>query len=235
MSQESTPADPNKGLKIAITVVAVILVAVAIWLAWLFLTDDDTTAPAPPDTTTTAPATPTPTSTEQTPTSSPSADATTTDPTPDGTTPADTQEPQEPAPTGEPEPVEPEPGPAQTHAWEGKATFAHFTAELRQDDGEQVIDGKAGLPVTVCMTSEPSPGHSMTVWLESWYLETSTGAIQLPHSPGLYEPAFPEESVLQEGDCVDGFLTFDMVEVQVDWVNLVYSNELGDRAVWQFH
>lgn len=228
MSSGSTPAHPNRGMKIAIIVVALALVAAAVWLAWLFLADDDTTEPAPPVTTTT-PVTPTEAPTEQPPTQDPT-------PSPTETTseaPEAPEEPQEPAPSDEPAPVEP--GPAQTLAWEGKATFEHFTAELRQDDGEQMIDGKAGLPVTVCMTSEPAPGHSMTVWLESWYLETSTGAIQLPHSPGQYEPAFPEESVLQAGDCVDGFLTFDMVEVQVDWVNLVYSNELGNRAVWQFH
>lgn len=130
-----------------------------------------------------------------------------------------------------------EPAAGQTMMWEGKASFEHFTVELLQDEpGEDttMIEGKAGLPVEVCVAKSLNGTDAVRVSLEPWTLEDSVGNVQNPQGGG-YEPAFPAESQLGVGECVQGFLTFDYASEDSDFANLVYENGLGDRAVWQFH
>ena len=44
-------------------------------------------------------------------------------------------------------------------AWEGKATFEHFTVEVLRDTGDgEMIEGKAGLPVEVCVVKALDDG-----------------------------------------------------------------------------
>ncbi|GAB3819510.1 hypothetical protein GCM10028820_23600 [Tessaracoccus terricola] len=163
---------------------------------------------------------------------SPADEAPTRDPDP-GTT-----APQTPA-TSAPEQTSPtpaSPAPGQTMMWQGRATFDNFTVELLEDTGEgEMIEGKAGLPIEVCVTKALEAGQPSRVSLEPWHLEDSNGNVQRPQVPGAYEPAFPAEGSYGEGECVSGYLTFDLITEPVDYVELVYANGLGDRAVWQFH
>lgn len=213
----------STGTKAGIWVLAVALVAVVGLVAYLALNRtpaDPTPQPSPSISPTPAATTPSPSS----------------DPEP---TVEPTNEPAEPEPT-EPVPVteeEPTPAPAQTLMWQGLATFEHFTVELQEDsgDGPEVPEGKAVLPVEVCLVKALDDGDTARISLDPWSLEDSSGSVQRPQVPGSYEPAFPTEGTYSVGECASGYLTFDLVTDSVDWVNLVYSNGLGDRAVWQFH
>lgn len=150
------------------------------------------------------------------------------------TSPAPTGVGTEASATSAPEQTAPAPG--QTMMWQGRATFDNFTVELLEDTGDgEMIEGKAGLPIEVCVTKALEEGRPTRVSLEPWLLEDSNGNTQRPQVPGAYEPAFPAEGTYGEGECVSGYLTFDLITDQVDYVELVYANGLGDRAVWQFH
>lgn len=165
-------------------------------------------------------------------------------PTPSGTgtvvtspAPTDTQAPSTSAPEqSSPAPEQSSPAPGQTMMWQGRATFDNFTVELLEDTGDgEMVEGKAGLPIEVCVTKALEEGRPTRVSLEPWHLEDSNGNVQRPQVPGAYVPAFPEDGTYGEGECVSGYLTFDLITDQVDYVELVYANGLGDRAVWQFH
>lgn len=136
-----------------------------------------------------------------------------------------------------PGPSKASPATAQTMMWEGRATFEHFTVEVLQDDADpdaSMIEDKAGLLVEVCVTKGTDGTDGAPISSEPWTLQDSDGNVQVPQQGG-YEPAFPEETRLPVGKCARGFLTFDYVSVESDFANLVYENDLGDRAVWQFH
>ena len=152
-----------------------------------------------------------------------------------GTTAASPAAPGTGAPTTS-APEQTKPAPGQTMMWQGRATFDNFTVELLEDTGDgEMVEGKAGLPIEVCVTKALEEGQPTRVSLEPWLLEDSNGNTQRPQVPGAYEPAFPAEGTYGEGECVSGYLTFDLITEPVDYVELVYANGLGDRAVWQFH
>ncbi|TRY19943.1 hypothetical protein FOJ82_03425 [Tessaracoccus rhinocerotis] len=194
-------------MRTVVVLLTVALAAMLAVLAFLFLAPKDDGSPSP---------SPTPT-----PPASPATTATTgsTPPTPG------------PAPSGSGSPSS-----TQTLMWQGKATFEHFTVAVLEDTGSgEMVEGKAGLLVEVCVTTALEEGRDTRISLEPWSLQDSNGNTQRPQDPGAYEPAFPAGGTYGEGECAKGYLTFDLVTDQVDHVELVYANGLGDRAVWQFH
>lgn len=125
----------------------------------------------------------------------------------------------------------------QTMMWEGMATFDNITVELLQEDEDQsaaMIDGKAGFLVEVCVMTDVDGGDGALITSASWTLEDSDVNVQSPQEDG-YTPPFPTETLAQVGECAKGFLTFDYVSANSDYANLVHDDDLGNRAVWQFH
>ncbi len=125
----------------------------------------------------------------------------------------------------------------QTMMWEGMASFANITVELLQEDEDQstaMIDDKAGFFVEVCVMKDVDGGEGALITSASWTLEDSDGNVQYPQEDG-YAPPFATEAVAQVGECAKGFLTFDYVSADSDYANLVHDDDLGNRAVWQFH
>lgn len=119
--------------------------------------------------------------------------------------------------------------------WEGRADFEHFSVEYLPGEPEDDIPDLAGLMVEVCLTQSLNGDAPTRISLDPWSLEDSLGRTQRPQQPGSHEPQFPAQGEYTTGECTRGFLTFDLITDPVDWVNLVYENGLGDRAVWQFH
>ena len=80
-----------------------------------------------------------------------------------------------------------------------------------------------------------SDADGTRVSLEPWSLTSSADEVQRPVTGG-HSPAFGPEAFLGVGECTSGWLTFENFENQdIDHSMLVYSNGLGDRAIWNFH
>ena len=237
MSQ--SPSKRRNPIKVAIAALGVALVAMAaliVFLVWGRPAPSMTTSPSPTPTATTSATTTAsaPPVTTAAPSTAPASTAPPPGPTPEPSIAASTS-----APAASPSPTTTAPSPVpttQTMMWEGKATFENFTVEVVRDDPGQeaaMIEGKAGLPVKVCLTGDLDGSGAALISASPWTLEDSDGNVQKPQEGG-YEPAFPTSAEYAVGDCVSGFLTFDYVSAGSD-ANLVYENGLGDRAVWQFH
>lgn len=131
-------------------------------------------------------------------------------------------------------------GDEQTFLWEGKATFDSFTVELLPDDEAtrpEPIEGKTGTEVEVCVLQQvgDSDDGLTRISQEPWRFESDTGEVLRPVE-NVYQPGFPTEDQLAEGDCVRGWLTFDEFQDQdLSYTQLVYENGLGDQAIWSFH
>lgn len=216
----------SKQLKVTIAVVAVILAALVIWIITLLTGGDgqETTPEPAPIPSVTASAEPS-TSPEPEPSEAP-----TPGPSPE---PAPTSEEPQPEPTSEPTET-----PEQSFLAAGLATFDNFTVEVfayDEDTAPEVIDGKIGFEAEICVIKALNAGTDTRVSTEPWTLAASSDETRRPVE-GIYDPAFPPESDVAEGDCVRGWLTFDEFEAeQLDWATLIYANGLGDRALWNFH
>lgn len=126
----------------------------------------------------------------------------------------------------------------QSFMWEGKAEFENFTVELKPlDQNVQPIEGKSGYEVEVCVIHQVGDSSDGTtrVSIDPWSVVSSTGETLTPLEPA-YEPAFPQETRLAEGECASGWITFGRFKNQeIDWAELRYENGLGNRASWQEH
>lgn len=246
MTQPSTK--PRRPIRVAIAALSVALVALAALIAFLIWgRSAPTVAPSPsPSPSLTASAQPSPTVTETAsptptiaspPTTTPSSAAPAPAPSPEDSTPEATTAVSTTASTSTTS-AAPSPAAGQTMMWEGKATFEHFTVEVLSEDVDQetaeIVEGKAGLLVEVCVTKAVDGTGGARITTEPWTLEDSDDNTQTPQKVG-YKPAFPTDAEYAVGECARGFLTFDYVSVDTDYANLVYDNGLGDRAVWQFH
>lgn len=209
----------SKAMKVSIGLMALLLVAALIWIIWLATgSPDDSTTPEP------APS----------PTTSLDPDEPTPDPTPSepGETPEPTTPPETPTPSETAEPDE------QSFLGEGKATFENFSVELfawDENTAPEVIPGKVGFDVEVCVLQAVDEGDQTRISDEPWRMEGSSAETRRPVE-GVYDPVFPPEGDYAEGECASGWLTFDEFDAEaVEWAIVIYENGLGDRAVWNFH
>lgn len=222
-------------LRVAIIAVAILLALVASYLVFLILTRDAPVALPSPD------ASKTPAPLRSDPPPSASAPLTTDQPPTGGDDPTPIESATEPttdpssseAPAQTP-PPRPAAAPSTTMAWQGLATFENFSVELPPLEGDPPeIDGKAGFFVEVCALKELS-SDQVRISSEPWSFADAEGNVGRPTEGG-YEPAFPTSTTVAVGECVSGYLTFDFLPGESDYLNLIYQNGLGDRAVWQFH
>lgn len=237
MSQ--SPTQRRDPIKVAIAALGVALVIMAALIAFLVWGRQPPKVSPPPAPVTSATTTPTATATRSTP--EPSKPSASVEPTAAATSAtAATTSPGTPVATPQVSsapPAPPVPSSPQTMMWDGKATFTYFTAEVLHDDpdgDDTLIDGKAALPVEVCLTGDLDGSGKGRITSAPWTMEDSLGSIQQPQTGG-YQPAFPTSVDVPVGGCVRGYLTFDYVSSDSEGANLVYENGLGDRAVWQFH
>ena len=117
--------------------------------------------------------------------------------------------------------------------------FRYFSVEVGDSPADPArISGLVGYYVTVCSVSLP-PGYqdqgTVPISWAPWSLkpfpgDTSPAKVRT----GGYSPALPETS-LRVGQCASGWLSFREPVGQIDGVNLVYRNSLGEHAEWNFH
>ncbi len=225
-------AQTRRPIRVAIIVVAVALAVVVALVAYLTWGRDAVDSPTP--TPSASPSVPAPTASAPGTTATPEPpDSEQATPSPTATSssgPASATE----TPTVSGAPSDP-PAAAQTMMWEGKASFENFTVEVpRDNDVPASIEGKAALLVEVCLTKSLDDAGKTRISWDPWTLEDSDGNVNRPVAGG-YEPAFPADDEYVQGECARGYLTFDQMPPNSDFVNLVYENGLRDRAVWQFH
>lgn len=168
---------------------------------------------------------------------SPTTSPTTSTPAPTTQPPVSPTTPEPTAPTTTP-PAQTSPvtqQPTQTFANAGKATFDHFTVELKPIAQE----GSGQYPnfqVEVCVVNpaDPNPDGTTRVSPNPWKLGMSDGA-ELTASPSTeFAPAFPAEARLLPGECAGGWLEFRGSDRSAASQKLVYANSVGERAEWTF-
>lgn len=189
---------------------------------------DDQADPAPtapvPTVTQTVEMTPTPTSSA--PTSEPD--------TPDSSaSPEETSE----APPGSDAPE----GEEQSTMGTGLLELEYMTVEIKDED-ERIEGSYAGTLVEVCVTglSDEGEGGVMSVEADSWSLEFFPGGENFdaaPEAQNPIQPAFPDLTDLEVGECVDGWISFESADHDgpIDGSVIRYEDAYGQRASWNFH
>lgn len=116
----------------------------------------------------------------------------------------------------------------------GKATFTHFTVELkpitREGTGEH-----ANFQVEVCLVrpANPEPDGSTRVSVDPWTLDNSTELGIKARPSTEFTPAFPAVARLTVGECARGWIEFED-DPAAHSVALSYRNSLGEHAIWSF-
>ncbi|WP_297745803.1 hypothetical protein [uncultured Tessaracoccus sp.] len=126
----------------------------------------------------------------------------------------------------------------QAHG-DAKFTFNYVTVEVSQPDNPpKQIDGLSGIYAETCVTKLPDEFKDkgkMPVNASAWKHELVPSGTELKRkTSGGYKPAYPETAELAPGECVSGFLSFEMTNEEIDGILVSYDNSLGAHARWSF-
>lgn len=126
----------------------------------------------------------------------------------------------------------------QAHG-DAKFTFNYVTVEVSQPDNPpKQIDGLSGIYAETCVTKLPDEFKDkgkMPVNASAWKHELIPSGTELKRkTSGGYKPAYPETAELAPGECVSGFLSFEMTDEEIDGILVSYDNSLGAHARWSF-
>ena len=116
----------------------------------------------------------------------------------------------------------------------GKATFTHFTVELKPITQEGTGE-HANFQVEVCLVkpANTEPDGTTRVSVDPWTLDNST-ELGIKARPSTERtPAFPAVARLTVGQCARGWIEFEDDPVAHS-VALSYRNSLGEHAIWSF-
>ena len=121
-----------------------------------------------------------------------------------------------------------------------RATFTYFSALLNGPPVQNQAD-KTELRIyaETCVKSLPpgSTGGKTQVNRGSWSVRNSKGQSGVLRSASL-TPTFPSQSTVGVGACVEGYISFTTPSGffdTIDFVDVVYSNSVGETAIWNFH
>lgn len=127
----------------------------------------------------------------------------------------------------------------QTNHGDAKFNFNYVTVEVSQPDNPpKQIDGLSGIYAETCVTKLPDEFKDkgkMPVNASAWKHELVPSGTELKRkTSGGYEPAYPETAELAPGECVSGYLSFEMTDEEIDGILVSYDNSLGAHARWSF-
>lgn len=126
----------------------------------------------------------------------------------------------------------------QSHG-DAKFTFDYVTVEISEpDDPPKQIDGLSGIYAETCVKKLPDEFKDegkMPVNASAWKHELVPSGTELKRkTSGGYKPAYPETAELAPGECVSGYLSFEMTDEEIDGIIVSYDNSLGAHARWSF-
>lgn len=161
--------------------------------------------------------------------------------------PSTDEEPSESAPESKDDAPQTSDGSSPTHKdqkeqrnhGDAKFTFNYVTVEVSQPDNPpKQIDGLSGIYAETCVTKLPDEFKDkgkMPVNASAWKHELVPSGTELKRkTSGGYKPAYPETAELAPGECVSGFLSFEMTDEEIDGILVSYDNSLGAHARWSF-
>ncbi len=127
----------------------------------------------------------------------------------------------------------------QTNHGDAKFTFNYVTVEVSQPDNPpKQIDGLSGIYAETCVKELPDEFKDkgkMPVNASAWKHELIPSGTELKRkTSGGYKPAYPETAELAPGECVSGYLSFEMTDEEIDGILVSYDNSLGAHARWSF-
>jgi hypothetical protein len=121
----------------------------------------------------------------------------------------------------------------KTQPWRlgSAATFSHFTVRV---NAVELTEDWIGIQATTCVRSVPHGPKTVRISWDPWSLTTSRGNVppkitQQASSP--WRRVYPKETRLAKGQCVTGWLPFELPRGKVGSVR--YSNSLGNQASWR--
>lgn len=152
--------------------------------------------------------------------------------------PEETEESSESSDDGASEPKHEDQKKQQAHG-DAKFTFDYVTVEVSEPDNPpKQIDGLSGIYAETCVKKLPEEFKSkgkMPVNASAWTHELVPSGTELKRkTSGGYKPAYPETAELAPGECVSGFLSFEMTDEDIDGIIVNYDNSLGAHASWSF-
>lgn len=126
----------------------------------------------------------------------------------------------------------------QSHG-DAKFTFNYVTVEVSEPDNPpKQIDGLSGIYAETCVKELPDEFKDkgkMPVNASAWKHELVPSGTELKRrTSGGYKPAYPETAELAPGECVSGYLSFEMTDEEIDGILVGYDNSLGAHARWSF-
>lgn len=126
----------------------------------------------------------------------------------------------------------------QSHG-DAKFTFNYVTVEVSEPDNPpKQIDGLSGIYAETCVKELPDEFKDkgkMPVNASAWKHELVPSGTELKRkTSGGYKPAYPETAELAPGECVSGYLSFEMTDEEIDGIIVSYDNSLGAHARWSF-